>query len=110
MAAEGLSLQTAQYPDTYLWGNMTAYILNPEVGLVDPDENDVSVVVLIDHAKIEFLLTGDLEEAEELQVAGRGVPYWFGPNCCAEILKVAHHGSDSSTSASFLATVQPDDG
>ncbi|MFC1997975.1 ComEC/Rec2 family competence protein [Chloroflexota bacterium] len=109
VAAEGLTLEATSYPDTHLWGAVTVYILNPLPGLTNPNQNDASVVILIDHMNIEILLTGDVEESVELDVASRGIPYWIGSECCAEVLKVAHHGSNSSTSVNFLATVQPDD-
>ncbi len=109
VTAEGLTLEATNYSDVHFWGDITAYILNPLPGLTNPEQNDASVVVLIDHANIEIMLTGDIGDGVELQVASRGVPYWSGPTCCAEILKVGHHGSKYATSASFLATVQPDD-
>ncbi len=107
--AEGLTLVATNYSDVHFWGDITAYILNPLPGLSNPEQNDASVVVLIDHANIEIMLTGDIGDGVELQVASRGVPYWTGPDCCADVLKVGHHGSQYATSASFLATVQPDD-
>ena len=109
VTAEGLTLEATNYADVHFWGNITAYILNPLPGLTNPEQNDASVVVLIDHANIEIMLTGDIGDGVELQVASRGVPYWTGPECCAEVLKVGHHGSQYATSASFLATVQPND-
>ena len=107
VAAEGLTLEATNYPDTHLWGGITAYTLNPLPGLTNPEQNDVSVVILIDHANVEVMLTGDIGEDVELDVAGRGIPYWLGTECCAEVLKIAHHGSKYSTSASFLATDAP---
>jgi competence protein ComEC len=112
VANEGLSLEVAQYPMSYTWGEMSAYILNPDPGVANPEnkENELSVVVLIDHGGVEFLLTGDMTSEVENTVAARGAPYWTGVTCCAEILKVAHHGSATSTSAAFLALVAPDEG
>ncbi|HEX7808530.1 MAG TPA: MBL fold metallo-hydrolase, partial [Thermoanaerobaculia bacterium] len=46
-----------------------------------------------------FLLTGDIEKEAELTLADRDLH--------ADVLKVAHHGSRTSSSASFLALVQP---
>jgi len=61
--------------------------------------NNNSVVVRLDCGEIEFLFTGDAEkEAEEMLTGDIG----------AEILKVGHHGSASSTSAEFLARVNPE--
>jgi len=109
VSAEGVLLEAAQYPAVYQWGNITAYVLNPVAGLSNPDQNNASVVLLIDTGGVEFLLTGDLETSNELSVAGRGIPYWNGVTCCVDVLKVAHHGSKYSTSIAFLQTVQPDE-
>jgi competence protein ComEC len=51
---EGLTLEPAQFPLEMNWGETTAYILNPLPGLSNPDQNDVSVVVLLDHSNIEY--------------------------------------------------------
>lgn len=62
-------------------------------------ENNSSLVLQIRSARLTALLTGDIEreaEAELLQRLGR-----------ADLLKVAHHGSRSSTTEPFLAAVQP---
>jgi competence protein ComEC len=58
--------------------------------------NDTSLLVSL---RGKLLLTGDIEEAGERL-------YWhkIGPH---QVLKVAHHGSDTSSSPEFLAAVQP---
>ena len=103
VAAEGLSLTAAQFPMEINWGVTTAYILNPISGLSNPDQNDVSIVVLLDQDNIEYLFTGDISSTVEATVVARGTPV------AAEILKVPHHGSKYSTSADFLSSVQPDE-
>jgi len=61
--------------------------------------NNNSVVARLDCGQVEFLFTGDIgKEAEERLTGDIG----------AEILKVGHHGSSSSTSAPFLAQVHPE--
>jgi competence protein ComEC len=103
VANEGLSLTAAQYPLIYTWGSVSAHILNPVSGLIDPDQNDASVVILLDHNNIEFLFTGDISSIEEAEIVARGTPV------AAEILKVPHHGSKYSASADFLSEVQPNE-
>lgn len=101
-ANEGAPLQAAQYPLELDWGQTRAYILNPISGLVgDVDQNNASVVVLLVYGAQRLLFPGDLEAAGEAQVLARGTPI------AAQVLKVGHHGSDSSTSPDFLAAVQP---
>ena len=75
-----------------------------ELAILTSDEawegvNNYSVVARLDCGEIEFLFTGDAEtEVEEMLTGDIG----------AEILKVGHHGSASSTSAEFLARVDPE--
>jgi competence protein ComEC len=69
-------------------------------GLTDP--NLASAVVRVRFGAIRVLLTGDAEGPEEewlLQHAGSQLR--------ADVLKVAHHGSATSTTSAFLAAVRP---
>ena len=77
-------------------GQMT--VLWPEAGRVTAlhDANDTCLVLQAEINGVTLLLTGDLPAAYE--------PYIALPS---DILKAAHHGSASATTADFLATVQP---
>ncbi len=103
VANEGLTLTTAQFPGELHWGTTTAYIMNPISGLVNPEINDASLVLLFDHYDVEYLFTGDIDSAVESAIIARGTPI------PADILKVAHHGSNYSTNTEFLNAVQPKD-
>jgi len=96
---EGLSLTTAQYPQTLTWGSVSARVLSPTAGLTNPATNAASVVVMVTYGSNQFLFTGDISSAEEADIIGRG------SNVNADILKVAHHGSGYSSSAVFLESV-----
>jgi beta-lactamase superfamily II metal-dependent hydrolase len=61
--------------------------------------NDYSVVCRLDTGDIEFLFMGDAEVPAEAALTGE---------LDAEILKVGHHGSNTSTSAAFLSKVNPE--
>jgi competence protein ComEC len=98
-----LQLTPAQYPDTFSWGDMTVNVLNPEPGLSNPETNNASVVLLVRHGSVDFLFTGDIDATQEVKVIAHGTPV------AAEILKVAHHGSNYSSGADFLAAVAPQD-
>lgn len=63
------------------------------------DLNNYSVVTRLDCGEIEFLFMGDAEKEVEEILTG---------DISAEILKVGHHGSASSSSAEFLARVNPE--
>lgn len=71
------------------------------VDSIPKDNNNSSVVVKITYGTVDMLFTGDLEMDGEKVVLSNG----FDLN--AEILKVGHHGSDTSTSETFLNAVSP---
>ncbi|MFA7286641.1 MAG: ComEC/Rec2 family competence protein [Patescibacteria group bacterium] len=66
-----------------------------------PDNNETSIVSKLTYGKRSFLFTGDAPADVEraLLAAGR--------NLKSDVLKVGHHGSDTSTSQEFLAAVAP---
>jgi competence protein ComEC len=66
------------------------------------DPNEASTVVVIRVGAVRFLLTGDAERGEEAWLLDRA-----GDNLRADVLKVAHHGSGTSTTPEFLAAVRP---
>ena len=101
VTSTGLSLNQAQFPDTYSWGGINVQVLNPLPSMVDPDQNKASVVLLLDYAQIAVLLPADIDSSVENQLSNRTVTLQ------ADILKVAHHGSKFSTSQSFLQEVLP---
>lgn len=66
------------------------------------DTNSDSVVFKLNYGRISFLFTGDLEEAGEERLLNSGT------ELRANILKVGHHGSRTSTSDEFLRRVAPE--
>lgn len=64
--------------------------------------NERSVVLAVDYAGRRLLFTGDAGEATERILLGR-----YGAALRADVLKVGHHGSRSSTTPEFLAAVAP---
>jgi beta-lactamase superfamily II metal-dependent hydrolase len=101
VSTAGLSLNQAQFPDTYTWGGIDVQVLNPVIGLVDPDQNKASIVLHIDYANRSLLLPGDIDSGIENQLPNRTT------SLQADVLKVAHHGSKNSTSETFLSVVMP---
>jgi competence protein ComEC len=65
------------------------------------DPNDNSLVLRIDYRGRSLLLMGDAEAHEEAALLASGVLLR------ADVLKVGHHGSRTSSSAALLAAVQP---
>ena len=67
----------------------------------DSRMNNNSVVLKLTYKEASFLFTGDIQKEGERQLinSGRDVK--------ATVLKVAHHGSGSSSSYEFIRAVQP---
>ena len=65
------------------------------------DFNQTSIVCRLVYGKISFLLTGDAPKSAEYQLLAKQV------NLDSDILKVAHHGSKTSTTNYFLEAVSP---
>lgn len=63
--------------------------------------NDLSIVAKITYGKTSFLFTGDIEWDAEHDLVESGV------DLSADVLKVCHHGSDTSSSYVFLRAVMP---
>jgi competence protein ComEC len=73
--------------------------LLPSFDLVPRDENDRSLVYALSFGARRFLFTGDAEAPlEAALVAGRA-------DLRADVIKVAHHGSRTSSTRAFLAEV-----
>lgn len=65
------------------------------------DLNNYSAVIKLIYGNVAFLFTGDAEHISETEMLAQNY------NLKADILKVGHHGSNSSTTESFLAAVKP---
>jgi competence protein ComEC len=65
------------------------------------NENDRSLVLRLQYGAVRLLLTGDIEQATERWLLAQGA------DIRADILKVPHHGSKTSTSRAFVQHVQP---
>jgi competence protein ComEC len=63
--------------------------------------NDASVVLRVTMGGLSFLLTGDISEEGEAALVRTGV------HLDSVVLKVAHHGSRTSTSEAFLSRATP---
>ena len=69
---------------------------------IDGDEiNDTSIVLRLTHGDTSFLLTGDITADAEQDLLRAGT------DLESDVLKVAHHGSRTSTSPAFLARTAP---
>lgn len=100
VANQGLTIVHPNQGDTVSLGNSTVMFLGPVTEDVE-DLNNTSIVLRIDHGNNSFLFTGDAEREEEETLLNSGC------NLKADVLKVGHHGSESSTTYPFLREVMP---
>ena len=84
--------------DTYTLGSATIDILGVNDG---SDTNNTSIVLKITYGSTAFLFTGDAEREVEQAILNRGA------DLSATVLKVGHHGSDTSTTYPFLREIMP---
>jgi competence protein ComEC len=97
---KGLTVTSPAVGSSFTLGSATCRILAP----ADPsgdDLNNASIVVRMTYGSTSFLFTGDAgTSSESAMLLG-------GYTLQADVLKVGHHGSSSSTSPDFLAAVSP---
>lgn len=78
---------------------VTIECLHPVADMKTEDSNALSMVLKVTYGEFDALLTGDLPIAEEEKLLS------MVEDC--DVLKVGHHGSDTSTGNAFLNIVQP---
>ena len=86
--------------ESFQLGGATIDVIGP-LNLRYEDANDLSLVLMVTYGETRFLLTGDMEELAERELVEAEV------DLKADVLKVGHHGSSSSTSYRFLRAVAP---
>jgi competence protein ComEC len=89
--------------DVLRFGDVTASVLSP-LPLADPNapsRNNDSIVLRLQLGNRALLLTGDIEMAGEARMLRSG------ENLRVDVVKVAHHGSRTSSIAPLIAVTQP---
>jgi competence protein ComEC len=86
-----------------LGGGVVADILYPSSDMSGSETNSASIVLRIRYGTTAFLLSGDLPQQQEEYIAKQ-----FGDGLHAQVLKLGHHGSRTSTSPYWLSAVQPE--
>ena len=99
LAKRDRSITVPTAGETFALGGAQVQILGPLHRA--EDSNDNSIVLKVSFGATSFLFTGDAERAEEQDLLNAGV------NLQSTVLKVGHHGSDTSTSYPFLRAVAP---
>lgn len=89
--------------DVYELGDATMTVLGP-IDTTPSNINNYSTILMVSFGEMDILFTGDAETSLEKDLIESGV------NLDAEILKIGHHGSDTSSSDAFLDAVSPEYG
>ena len=77
-------------------------ILHPQEKLISENSiNNNSIVFKLEYKSFSMLFTGDIENIAEEIILSKNI------NLKADILKVAHHGSKTSSSQRFIEAVSP---
>ncbi len=97
---QGLTLEIPEPGLSFPLGAATVTVLGPvKTGYEDP--NNTSIVLMVQYGENRFLFTGDMEREGETDLLDSGA------DVKADVLKIGHHGSNSSTTYRFLREVDP---
>jgi competence protein ComEC len=102
MTAPGVRLRPLWAGERATVGRWRLLVLHPEPGRRGSG-NDRSLVLTATAPGLRLLLTGDVGAAAESRLLRR----WPPGSLRADLLKVPHHGSASSTTSGLLAAVRP---
>ncbi|SHE51823.1 ComEC/Rec2 family competence protein [Desulforamulus putei] len=97
---KNLRVTAARGGQSFSLGEARVEILAPN-GTRYEELNDYSIVCKVTFGDSRFLFTGDAEAVSEQEMLNNGC------NLKADVLKVGHHGSSSSTGERFLKAVSP---
>ncbi|MBC2722579.1 MBL fold metallo-hydrolase [Desulfosporosinus sp.] len=90
-AKVGVGLNVSELTGVFLAPNSSSY----------EELNNYSAVLKVTYGKVSFLFEGDAEDISEAEMLKSG------QDLKATVLKVGHHGSNSSTTSAFLRAVSP---
>ena len=97
LEAKNIAFQTPTVDSTFELGDATIDVLY--VGTDDTDLNNTSIVLKLTYGNTSILFMGDAEKEVETIIEKKDIS--------ADVLKVGHHGSNTSSSKTFLEKVNP---
>ncbi len=101
LVRKNIPLQEIASGDEFEIGGVKISVLNPDGDQSDGEtSNDGSVVLKFVYGARRFLFTGDIEKNTENRISSRNM------EINSEIVKVAHHGSRTSSTEAFVNSVQ----
>jgi competence protein ComEC len=100
LRATGTHVETIQAGDTIRFGSVEVSVLWPLAANNGSSNND-SIVLRISLGSRSFLLTGDIEKGTETALTA------MHPSLRADVVKVPHHGSKTSSTDPFVLATKP---
>ena len=99
--AHNLSIQTAKAGRILFdFGNLKAVFVAPNSNKYS-NINNYSAAIMLTYNERHFLFMGDAEKESEAEILASG------QKISADVLKVGHHGSNSSSTTAFIKAVSP---
>lgn len=86
---------------TYELGDAKWTILSCDYAADETNENEYSIVIMVTYGATKFLLMGDAEIPNEQAILASGY------DVTADVLRIGHHGSTTSSCQEFLDAVNP---
>ncbi len=99
VTSRGAELTIPEAGTTFMLGSAQVTILGPINK--NCDGNNTSIVLRIVYGERSFLFTGDMERNGEMELLEAGVVLK------SDVLKIGHHGSDTSSTYPFIREVMP---
>lgn len=96
ISAKKLKVTSPKTGDKFTVGNAECEVMS--IRNDKDDYNNCSIVIKMDFNNVSYLFTGDAEESVE---SSRKWPH-------IDVLKVGHHGSNTSSSKNFLKQIKPE--
>ncbi|MDU1601571.1 MAG: ComEC/Rec2 family competence protein [Clostridium sp.] len=97
---KGMQFTAPKVGEIFNLGQAKCTILAPNSNNYEDANND-SIVIKLEYGSNSFMFTGDAEDVSEKEMLSKGL------DLKADVLKVGHHGSKSSSCDEFLNTVNP---
>ena len=97
---KGMQVTETVPGDSFKLGEADCKVLAPNSASYE-DLNNYSIVIKVTYKNNSFMFTGDAEAISESEMLKKGF------DVKADVLKIGHHGSSSSTSNEFLKKVNP---
>ena len=98
---KGLTITAAKAGAQYDIGAGAGFTIVGPINTDSENINNNSVVIRFSYGEVSFLFTGDSERAEEDDILASGA------NIRADVLKLGHHGSSTSSGFDWLDTISP---